>query len=1360
MSKFTTSSSKNECKVCGDITGKCREAGEINLCMSFPDSKLGETVNGYKFLKPSRCGMWGVFKIDNSQEWSQEQREQWRLDREQRKQHQELENDLRQQKSLSPKDRDEEYRKLLDELTLHPEDEKELLRRGFTHREIELGGWKSVSRFQELKQKYSNLLPGISTDGKIILTNSGWLCPIRNKDGLIVAIQVRLRVVPIGEGRYRWLSSKTKKNPNGQSPHVYPQGAKDGELPLASFYPEGEPKGIALAEGVGAKPFYVAQRLGMLTLGAAGGLWTSSPVIFKESLDHFSEKMNGLKELTLYVDAGDVLNKLVVDRWQKTVNLLQEWGWTVHIAWWGQITKEHGDIDELPPEKIKDIGYITPDYFWGLAKDESRKCSLSKVLLEDQNLPVGFDRLWQMWLNSRKYTPDIIVSQDEFTFPEIPKSNVIVAVKSGLGTNKTGALILKMAGTDAGARLIGYRNNLLFQTISRADGKAKLYHLNQEDGENLISEQHTHLAFCLDSIQKVDGYFEGRDIYLDETCSVILHAVSGGTLGDAQAKIIKIFTRALEVSNRIFLLDGNLSDVYVDFVASLAKGKRVIKIENQKKIPPHNIKFIEGIDPEGEIRKRDKSALVKFICTPGVKPWIACDSKNFSKVLDRLLKDLGKYGYCLNSETAGEGWAKEFMQCPDLFIQAMKPDYMIVSPTAESGVSVTAKHFTDKMSFFVGVQATNSQHQQMFRLRDNSIPHYVVCPYSSAIQDRSTPKTYQPKEFQQMLDDRINQSAMMAAYDSGNRERATEVIIKALTRNPDEWWHLAGQLGALDYFEMQNLRLCLIHALEEAGHNVEILEMETSRDFEEIIQGARETVQLEHAQEVFTAEPYETIEEANELAKRSPLKQVQRRIEKTRLLDRLPDIEKSNVYSVDFIYERHIKDRHFISQQQRFYLLNNFEISKKRHEVDWFYKATAQDFFGARMKKSSHLDIWALKELNVLQFLSGEWHKDLPEVIAFIKKARDPEIVSALNMQPRPDSASGAERIEYISRLLSLIGLSFQKSQQKMIDGVRQRVYSISDELINDPDRLAVLAAVEKRMAQWMEEKSQISWAEEPLDQRIQEPMAGWMPEQAVEQPIPSPNEVDTSATDTTSPTDQNQMDGVQIENPELDLVDLPESRTSECPQDTASSPLLIDKIIQALSGEPSELRKLLVESNEEEREALLKLCTLEQATHLNNIAINVDEQNQDSLYPPGILIDPQKVDDNAGYLREAIACSDWEMITELTDNWKQGFKTEVWAKLSPEERKVVKQLAPNPKVQEINPSENTPSIKDLIELPDSTNSSQDVSVDGWKRHDQAMYLGELVWVFEVNPEDGSIIVLRQNGEKVKAERLLLFKPE
>lgn len=355
-SKPIPTSRNCECEVCGDISGNCRTLIDIILCMAFADAKIGEIVNGHKKIKDTKDKLWGIFKLDNSQEWSDQQREQWRQDRERRQQEQRIDLDLRQKESLSEQERHEQYTKLLEELTLHPEDERDLRQRGFSQEEIKSGGWKSVNKYQELRGRYSSLLPGISGDGKSILMNAGWLCPVRNRDGLIVAIQVRLRAIGKGEGRYRWLSSRNKNNPNGQSPHVYPFGINDSELPLAIFSPKQEPKGIALAEGTGAKPFYVANRLGMLTIGAAGGQWASSPVTFEQSLNDFSQKMNGLKHLTIYPDAGDVLNRTVMERWRKVVLLLEKWGWTADFAWWGQVTKEANDIDELNYKELQRSG--------------------------------------------------------------------------------------------------------------------------------------------------------------------------------------------------------------------------------------------------------------------------------------------------------------------------------------------------------------------------------------------------------------------------------------------------------------------------------------------------------------------------------------------------------------------------------------------------------------------------------------------------------------------------------------------------------------------------------------------------------------------------------------------------------------------------------------------------------------------------------------------------------------------------------------------------------------------------------------------------------------------------------------------
>jgi hypothetical protein len=181
-------------------------------------------------------------------------------------------------RSLSAVERDRQYQKLLESLTLHSDDRSDLLKRGFTHEQIQLSRFKSVERYQQLQTEFSEVLPGVTGDGKrLVVSSAGYLCPVANSDGLIVACQLRLRTIPTTESnRYRWLSG------NGQTLHLYPDGCKpEGELPLAVFRPQGKPEGISLAEGTGAKPFLVSQRLNQLVIAAAGGQWASSEVTFQ-----------------------------------------------------------------------------------------------------------------------------------------------------------------------------------------------------------------------------------------------------------------------------------------------------------------------------------------------------------------------------------------------------------------------------------------------------------------------------------------------------------------------------------------------------------------------------------------------------------------------------------------------------------------------------------------------------------------------------------------------------------------------------------------------------------------------------------------------------------------------------------------------------------------------------------------------------------------------------------------------------------------------------------------------------------------------------------------------------------------------
>ncbi|WP_375449100.1 plasmid replication protein, CyRepA1 family [uncultured Nostoc sp.] len=1086
---------RGQCPICNGASKGCRQSNTTGLIFcrytaANPINYLyrGQDRNGFELWQSSADA--DDFASQSSEQRKQKQHEFLKLQDQNRKQ--------QAKEQLSLIELDKWYRMLLSESILQQSDRQSLLNRGSTPEQIERHGYKSVSAWQKVKQHFPHNLPGILDNGVLNVHTSAIVAPVFNHDGLIVTLGVRLNESE--NGRYRTLTSATKRKPDGVTSHL------DGELPITVIEPSKFlGNAIWLTEGVILKPNIASDRLSVPVIGAMGGRFGNSPKLTESSLTYLSDKYH-TKLVIFALDAGDVANQSnVAQKWISQYDYISSLGYECQFAWWGQSNKNCNDIDELPIEEHQFIEFISYERFialchkYGGIKPEQKefignyddkvaevqKQSLSYAAGESEFKHDSQDWAWRNWLKSRTYTPDIIVNQSKFRFPQIPDKDVIIDVKSGLGSSKTEALIEQVRLSTNRSFLIGYRNNLLLQTGNRASQVGlKIYHLQEDDGRAFVADNATHLALCLDSIHHIDGYFNGVDIYLDEAVSVLLHAVTGGTLKEEQGRAIAILSKALRECNRVFLLDGNLADIHVDFIAKIA-GKKVIKIENQAKIPPHNFKFIIGIDEDGEIKQRDKSPLIKALLDNDVIPFIASDSKNLTDRLDEILRQSGKHGYVLNKDTSGEPWAKEFLVNPDAFIEKYKPDYFIISPTAESGVSVTIKnHFTDKFTFFTGVQGTSSQHQILFRLRDDSIPHYVFCPEKSTIRDRNNPKNYSVKAFSKLLDEKIILSAILAA-DGNTNSTMLEIIGNAIARSNDDWWQLSCQLGALDNFEMNNLRKCLIHALEEAGHSVEICEWDIDDEAKNKEKAAKEAVTMRYALELYKAIEFNSVEEASKVAKSNPTKEVQRRIEKTWLLDALPGITDLSLWDAEFIADYYLKDKEFISKQRRFYFLQNFEISKKRSEVNWYYMATNQNFFLSQAKNDSHLKIWALQELNILQFLDGEYHRNSPALVSLVRTVRERnDIASALNIMPNPETELKRENIDFLRSLLHSIGIKLAKPTQKVINGIRERVYCVDDPAMQAPARLEVLSAIARKFDGYLQSEAvaKVNWEESPLD--------------------------------------------------------------------------------------------------------------------------------------------------------------------------------------------------------------------------------------------------------------------------------------
>ncbi|WP_414528809.1 plasmid replication protein, CyRepA1 family [Nodularia chucula] len=354
MSKLIPTTKANPCPSCGDTQGRCRHHadGEIILCMTANSQRKGDIVeNGYKVIGFEKGGLWAILKLDNSQEWSEERRREWE-DRKQAAKLAAIKVDAdKKEKCLDIPTRHGLYSKILNSLQLDIPTIGGLKARGFTPEEIADCGFKPVEKYHRLGFSIDSRLPGIGADRRSLITSGdGYLCPLRDYDGNITAMQLRLNHAADG-GRYRWVSSPAQT--------LAVQIGDRLENPLAVFKPE-KPEGIAIAEGTGVKPYLTSRRLNQIVIGAAGGQFAGSPKLLEEYLSRASQDVDS-KDVIIYPDAGDVQNKAVSKRWQEVAILISGFGYNIKFAWWGQTTKEHNDIDEL--NDYSQLQFISIDEF-------------------------------------------------------------------------------------------------------------------------------------------------------------------------------------------------------------------------------------------------------------------------------------------------------------------------------------------------------------------------------------------------------------------------------------------------------------------------------------------------------------------------------------------------------------------------------------------------------------------------------------------------------------------------------------------------------------------------------------------------------------------------------------------------------------------------------------------------------------------------------------------------------------------------------------------------------------------------------------------------------------------------------------
>ena len=310
--KAIASSKRNPCPICEKTHG-CKISDNLVMCLR-GDSNW--SIPGWKYLKPLRGGMGGLFGADSGE------RQEYRPEQQPK---------AAKPSNITPltdEQLNREARKILKQLGLSAKHREQLRGRGLTDEQIDQHGFKSVDRYQEFNLIPINPnFPGMGDRGTLTNSGPGILIPIWNIKGLIIGFQIAR---DDRNPKYQWLLGSSDRRVSG-------------ELPLQVLTFNDSPD-LNIAEGT-LKPPVAAHLHNINVLGAGGVSWHGSPNEFKGIID------SGL--FTRYIlnpDAGCKANHHVMGAYRALYLLLKNLEINLMVRDWGQGNRPKSDkidIDEI-----------------------------------------------------------------------------------------------------------------------------------------------------------------------------------------------------------------------------------------------------------------------------------------------------------------------------------------------------------------------------------------------------------------------------------------------------------------------------------------------------------------------------------------------------------------------------------------------------------------------------------------------------------------------------------------------------------------------------------------------------------------------------------------------------------------------------------------------------------------------------------------------------------------------------------------------------------------------------------------------------------------------------------------------------
>lgn len=871
-------------------------------------------------------------------------------------------------------------------------------------------------------------LPGADRWGKL-RNFPGFAIAVPDAHGRILGAQIK----PENGGGYIWASSG---NRNGSSPKL-----PNDELPMGVYWPSELKRTdrIGLAEGY-LKPAIAAERLGIPFLGSAGGNFPEQQL--EQAIATIRERCPDA-ELVLYPDAGQLEAKHsnVHSAWKRLQSLSQKLKTPIKTAWWGQTDKADGDVDEAPLSVLRSAELITLDELLG------------KVTADAQD---DWRKQWEKqaragWERTRRFTaPEIVNTR----FAQVDISDVmnadIHALKSGMGTGKTHAIAKLMKETDLGVVAIGSRNSLLLQSCERWGG---FYHLHNDSGFGLTADTHSRIACCVDSLHHFgDNDFSGKIIILDEVLSVVKHALLSSTLKDKRTKALAKFEQAIKTAAVVIAWDGNNADIAINYLSAIRGDHcRVRKVLNQWQAASLNVEIVRVLGQNGGVWLTNNKPVLSKIgeairanreLRTGKGLVVIADSQKLCQALDEVYSGDGFKVLRIDSHTAAEDTIKEFLKDPDEFIADMRPDLVVMSPTAESGIDISiSNYFSQGFALFFGEIDTATQMQFLRRVR-KCLDWTVWCVEYKAAEDADGSRSPLARKVGAQLLDYIQADAVNA-LNGNDSHLAEQFLAKVQADATNIHYQTTLAFMAARNYELQHTRECLQQALTEAGHTVALVDVHndgSSADTKAIAE-AKEEITVRESQAIFNAPDITSKEAARIKGSFSSSVEDGYAAEKAILKSRLPEIENSVVWSPGFIRQVLFDDRGLIRRLERYWMVNNLEAARERSRETYLQALEYGGFL-----PDIRTDLRLLQGLNHLgiHHLGGTldgYDNDTPLIRQIWEKCkRSKRVQAALGRSP-----GKLKPLDWVSRLARLIGIgstSHPKPRRERGQGSGDRFYS------------------------------------------------------------------------------------------------------------------------------------------------------------------------------------------------------------------------------------------------------------------------------------------------------------------------------